>query len=74
MPTTPSPSIVLDPADQYPARAAVCLATGHQPVLWRTGDTLRALCEACGRTWPYEWLPVLSMPGIAPSERWEHAA
>lgn len=66
MPTTTDKPIVPDPADQYPARAAVCLAWGHEPALWRFAGAARALCLACGRTWPFEMLPLLSMAGIAP--------
>ena len=53
---------------RYDSRLTECLAYGHKSVEWRFSTTRRAWCSRCSRTWPIEWLRLLSMAHIEPIE------
>jgi hypothetical protein len=53
---------------RYETRLTECLAYGHKSVEWRFSTTRRAWCSRCSRTWPIEWLGLLSMAHIEPIE------
>ena len=48
----------------YGTRMAECLLTGHTPLEWQLGQTRRAWCSRCSRTWPIAWLRLLPMRQI----------